>query len=133
MERLAVPIVGSALLAACATAPDDDADPSLTAASVPPAALVAAATEPPARALAGADVVSLEVEQFEDEPVCENKRRAGSRIGITVCYTREEQAALEKQKAESARQYARDLDRERAMKDQQQRQPGQSASVIVFQ
>jgi starvation-inducible outer membrane lipoprotein len=135
MNRLAaLPVIGSIFLAACATTPNDVAGSSPAAVSAPPAALLAAASEPPADALVGADVVTVEMNELDSE-VCESKRRPGSRITAIVCYTREELAALQKERAEAAQQYARDLDRERAMRDQQQRMGGaqRSPAIIVFQ
>jgi hypothetical protein len=134
MDRLAAfAIIGPALLAGCATAPEQIAGPATHAESVPPTALVAAAAEAPAGAVAAADVRSVDVEQLDDEPICEQKRRSGSRISKPVCYTREQRAALDAQQAAAARDYAHALERERALKDQQSRQPGPQPSIIVFQ
>ena len=137
MNRLpALAVIGSALLAACATAPDPAADSSFSAESAPLTASAAAPAEPPAETLTSAPdlVVDLNQRPVDDTPVCETKRRAGSRIPTMVCYTPEQRAALEQQQAEAARQYARDLDRERMLKDQQPRPlESQSPAIIVFQ
>jgi hypothetical protein len=135
MNRLtALPVIGSAFLAACAAPPDEIS--SLAASSVSPVALVAAADPPASAAVPPAgDVVVIEVEDLATDTglVCEPKRRSGSRIARTVCTTREALAATEQEQAEAARKYARDLDRERAMKagptGEQQRGP----AIIAFQ
>lgn len=132
MNRLAaLPVFGTALLAACTTTPDELASPSFAAGSAPVAPLVAAA-ELRADPLPE-DVVTIEAEASDTNVVCETKRRPGSRIGATVCYTREERAALDQTQAEAARQYARDLDRERAMREQQRPLETQERAIIAFQ
>jgi hypothetical protein len=150
--------MGSALLAACAAPPDEipisAAEAAPTAAVVPavappvdPAALVAAAATPadapalvstaeaPAAPTTG-EVPVVDIEKVGDTGVvCELKRRSGSRITKTVCVTREQHAAMQRKQAADAQEYARDLEQDRAMRDQQQRIGGQqsSPSMIVFQ
>jgi hypothetical protein len=132
MNRLAaLPVIGSAFLAACATTPDETS--SLAAESVPAVALIATAA-PPADATAGTSVAAVEADELDSGLVCESKRRPGSRIPVEICITREERAAVEERQVQNAQQYARDLDRERALKEQQGRMSGGRApSVIVFQ
>jgi hypothetical protein len=134
MKRTALTLIGSALLGACSTNPN--AEPSFATASLAANALTAAPSEPTAEQLTRAPdlVVDLTEPRVDDTPICETKRRAGSRIPTTVCYTAAQRAALEQQQAEAARQYARDLDRERMLKDQQPRPiEQQSPAIIVFQ
>jgi hypothetical protein len=132
MNRLAaLPVIGYAFLAACATTPDETS--SLAAESVSPASLVAAAApaaDPPA--VTGAELV--EADELDSGLVCESKRRPGSRIPVEICITREQRAAIEEQQAQNAQQYARDLERERAMKEDQGRTSQQrTPSIIAFQ
>jgi len=149
MNRLiALPVIGSAFVAACAAPPDEIS--SLPAESVPPAAVVAsseapvdpsaavvAAADRPADAPAIGDVVVVDMKEVGKDTglVCEPKRRSGSRIARTVCTTREALAATEAQQAAAAQKYARDLERERAMKDQQGRMGDQQRgpAIIAFQ
>lgn len=129
MDRLAVlAIVGSTIAAGCAATRDDIQEPG---AAAPTVAVTAA--EPAGDPAAPEDVRTVEVAQLDDEPVCEQRRRAGSRISKPVCYTPEQRAALQAKQAAAARDYAQDLERERAMKEQQSRQSPQQPSIIVFQ
>lgn len=143
-------LAGSSLVAEAAPASSVVAEPtsdsSLAADSQPAhgaplaadpadASTFAAAAEQPADTVPPSeDVTDVEMSRFESNVVCEPRRRPGSRITVKVCFPREEYEMMQRNQAAAAQQYARDLDRERAMKEAQGRMAGpQQRSIIAFQ
>lgn len=98
MPKLAI-IAPTLLLAACAAHRSEIATVADTA--------VAPAED--------ADVKTVEVAELDTGMVCESRRRSGTRISRPVCYTREEQAALQASQREEALRYLDDLEREQRM------------------
>ena len=107
--------------------------PEQAKADTTPAA-VAVPAEPSSETAAESEIPVVDIAPTVDRGVtCEPQRRSGSRIARMVCSTASEREAREQQEMANAKQYARDLDRERAMRDQQARQGSQSNGFIVFQ
>ena len=101
------------LVAQLASAPTPTPVPTST-----PAAAAAAAVDSEAVAT---DVKTVAIEELDNGLVCEARERSGSRVTRKVCYTREEYAAVQALQREQAQQYARDLSREREMREAQER------------
>ncbi len=100
MRRVPVVLISLAL-SACASAPD----------VVPVANLSAepeSATEIPV--VMATEVETVGVSEIDNGRVCESERRPGSRIAQTVCYTREEHAALQARRSEEIAAYIDALD-----------------------
>ena len=133
MSKLAVivpaVIVPALLTAACASHRSEQA--SVTAEADPAAALVAG----PAVVAAASDTATsqvpepeatdantVEISELDTGLVCEPRRRTGSRISRNICYTPEEQAALQAAKREQAQRYIDDLRRDQEMRAMQQRE-----------
>lgn len=125
MSKLVV-IVPALLAAGCAANRSEIASDAAERAASPATdpALIAAADDSATAAgqlSAIAEKKTVELSELDNGLVCESRRHTGSRISRPVCYTREEQAALQAARREQAQRYAADLAHDQQMREQQQR------------
>ena len=64
-----------------------------------------------AAATAGTDTKTIPIDELDNGLICEQRKRSGSRIKQTVCYSREELAANQAQNEERIREQMREMDR----------------------
>lgn len=73
-------------------------------------ALPAAGETPQATATADSNTRTVPIEELDNGLICEQRKRSGSRVKRTVCYTRE-QLAAQAQTEEQIREQMREMDR----------------------
>jgi hypothetical protein len=105
----------------------------LSACSSVPEVFLPGTDLPELTGLAQAPVETVGADEMDNGLVCRSRRRSGSRIAESYCYTREEYAAEQQARDEKTRAYVNALDQDQRNREmaQQQREQERRSGVIL--